>query len=157
MFPTRILLATDDSPGTGAAVETAAELARDTGSELYVMRSVSLEVERPYPALAAKERVGVMLEHRRLRALVALDEQVGAAEKLGGTVAGSYYREGKLDREAVRLADELGAGLIVTGGRELGWLRKTLAGVVPALGDAAESTLHRARRPVLVVRTWNQR
>ncbi len=153
MFPTRILLATDDSPGIEAAVETAVELAADTGSELYLLRSVSLEVERPYPALSAKERVEGMLENRKLRALVALDEQVGVVEKLGGSVAGSYYREGKLDREAVRLAEELGVGLIVTGGRGIGRLRKTLAGILPLLGDSAESTLHRARVPVLVVRT----
>ena len=153
MFPTRILLATDGSPGTEAAVETAVELATHTGSELHVMRSVSLVVERPYPALAAKDRVGSMLEHRKMLALVALDEQVGTAEKLGGSVAGSYYREGKLDKEAIRLAEELGAGLIVTGGRELGRLHKALARILPSLGDSAESTLHRSRRPVLVVRT----
>ncbi len=153
MFPTRILLATDGSAGTEAAVETAVELATDTGSELHVMRSVSLEIERPYPALAAKNSVGAMLEHRKVRALVALDEQVGAVEKLGGSVADSYYREGKMDREAVRLAEELEAGLIVTGGRELGTIWKTLARIAPSLGDSAERTLQRANLPVLVVRT----
>lgn len=153
MFPTRILLATNGSTGTEGAVEAAIELATDTGSELHVMRSVSLEIERPYPALYAKERIGAMLEQRKLRALVVLDEQVGAIEKVGGNVAGSYYREGRMDREAVRLAEELEAGLIVTGGRELGRLRKTLARTIPALGDPAERTLHRADLPVLVVRT----
>ncbi len=153
MFPTIILLATDGSPGAEAAVEAAAELATDTGSELHVMRSVSMAVGPPYAGLASKDQVGGMLEKRKLRAVVALDEQVGEIEKLGGRVAGSYYREGNLDKEAVRLAEELDAGLIVTGGQKLGKTWKALARIMPSLGDPAEQTLHRSPRPVLVVRT----
>ena len=94
MFPTRILLATGYSSGNQAAIEAAAtELAVGTGSELHVVRSVSLEIERPYPALSAKYSVGEILERRKLRALVALDEHVGLVEKLGGSVAGSYITE----------------------------------------------------------------
>ncbi|MGB3683980.1 MAG: universal stress protein [Rubrobacteraceae bacterium] len=152
MFPTRILLATDGSPGAEGAVEAAVELSTDTGSELHVLRSVSMVVEPPYARMATKDQVGGMLENRKLRAVVALDEQVGVVGKLGGEVADSYYREGKLDREAVRLAEELDAGLIVTGGREPGRAWKTLARILPFLGDPAERTLHRSRRPVLVVR-----
>ncbi|CAN5727541.1 hypothetical protein BH24ACT21_BH24ACT21_04640 [soil metagenome] len=153
MFPTKILLATDNSPGTQAATEAAAELAVDTESELYVMRSVSLEIGPPYPALATKDRVEELLERWKLRALVALDEQVGLVEKLRGSVAGSYYKEGRLDREAVRLGEELEVGLIVVGGRELGGIWKTLARFPPFFGNSAERTLDRARCPVLVIRT----
>ncbi len=153
MFPTRILLATDSSSGNRAAIEAAAELAVDTGSELHVMRSVSLEVERPYPGMVARDRVKEILEDRKLRALVALDEQVNLVEKLKGNVAGSYYREGRLDREAVRLGEELEVGLIVVGGRELGRSWRTLARILPFFGDSAERTLYRARCPVLVIRT----
>lgn len=153
MFPTKILLATDGSPGVEGAIETAVELATDTGSELYVMRSVSVVAEPPYAGMASKNQTGSMLENRKLRAVVALDEQVGVVGKLGGEVTDSYYREGKLDREALRLADELDAGLIVTGGRELGRTWKTLARILPFLGDPAERTLHRSSRPVLVIRT----
>ena len=153
MFPTKILLATNGSSGNQAAIEAAVELAIGTGSELHVVRSVSLEIERPYPALSAKDSVGEILERRKLRALVALDEHVGLVEKLGGSVAGSYYREGTLDREVVRLGEELEAGLIVVGGRELGGVWKTLARFVPFFEDLAYKIQHRARSPVLVIRS----
>ncbi len=153
MFPTRILLATDGSSGNPAATEAAAELAVGTGSELHVMRSVSLEIEPPYPALVTKARIEEILEHRKLRTLAALDEQVGFVEKLRGSVSESYYREGRLDREAVRLGEELEVGLIVVGGRELGGIWKALARLLPFFGDSAERTLYRACCPVLVIRT----
>lgn len=153
MFPTTVLLATDGSPGSEGAIEAAVELATDTGSELHVMRSVSMVVGPPYAGLTSNTQVGGMLEKRKLRAVVALDEQVGVVEKLGGKVAESYYREGKLDREAIRLAKELEAGLIVIGGREFGPFWKALARFVPVFEDSAYRIQHRARCPVLVVRS----
>ena len=153
MFPATILLATDGSPGAEGAVEAAVELATDTGSELHVMRSVSTVVGPPYAGLASKDQVDGMLEKRKLRAVVALDEQVGVVEKLGGRVAESYYREGNLDREAIRLGEELEAGLIVVGGRELGPFWKTLVRFVPIFEDPAYRIQHRARCPVLVIRS----
>ena len=152
MFPTKILLATGGSSDNQVAIETAAELAVGTGSELHVVRSVSLEIERPYTALSAKDSVGEILERRKLNALVTLDGQVGLVEKLGVDVAGSYYREGKLDREVIRLAEELEAGLIVVGGRAFGRVWKTLARFLPFFEDPAGRIQHRARCPVLVVR-----
>jgi nucleotide-binding universal stress UspA family protein len=43
--------------------------------------------------------------------------------------------------------------MIVVGGRELGGIWKTLVRLLPFFGDSAERTLHRARCPVLVIRT----
>lgn len=153
MFPTKILLATGGSSGDQTAIEAATELAVGTGSELHVVRCVSLDVGPPYSGLTSKEQVGGMLEKRKLCALVALDEQVGVAEKLGGRVTESYYREGKLDREAIRLGEELEAGLIVVGGREFGPFWKALVRFVPVFEDPAYRIQHRARCPVLVVRS----
>lgn len=152
MFPTKILLATSGSAGNQAATEAAAELASGTGSELHVMRSVSLEIGPPYPALAVRDSLGEILERRKLHALVSLDEQVALVEKLGVSVTDSYYREGKLDREAVRLGEELGAGLIVVGGRELGRVWKTFALFLTFFEDPALKIQRRAQCPVLVVR-----
>lgn len=152
MFPTKILLATGGSSGDQTAIEAATELAVGTGSELHVVRCVSLEIERPYPALSARYSVREILERRKLRALVALDEHAGLVRKLGGSVAGSYYREGKLDRETVRLGEEMEAGLIVVGGREFGRVWKAFARFLPFFEDHACKIQNRAHCPVLVIR-----
>lgn len=119
MYPTKILLATDGSKESAPAVRTAVELANATGSELHLAHAISTAPQRPYPRHFERAKSEDILQSKRVAALVLLDEKVKQAEKLGGTVADSYYREGDPVKEVLRLADELGAGLIVTGGRSL--------------------------------------
>jgi nucleotide-binding universal stress UspA family protein len=146
MFPTKILLAVDGSKETPSAVRTAVELAVATGSEVHVVHVVSTVPELPYPHLAAKERSEAILEWRKLKGLEFLDEQVRRiGDDLGVSVTASYYKEGRSERELLRLGKEIDAGLIVMGGRR----RRRLERVFGA--SIAEKVLRRADRPVLVV------
>ena len=128
------------------AAEAAVELANGTGSELHVVHVVSTAQEMPYPHPLAKERSEALLEARKLRGLTLLDKRVMWIEGLGGKVAGSYYREGKAEDEVIRLGEELEAGLVIVGGRKLGWLERAFADNLPG------RLLRRANRPVMVVR-----
>ena len=145
MFPTKILLAADASDEAYPAVEAAVELANGTGSELQVVFVVSTAPELPYPKFTARERNEAFLEHKRLGGLRLLEDQVRRVEEFGGSVAVSHYREGNREREVIQLAREIGAGLIVTGGRRRPWY-------VRIFGPGFSTRVHRkADRPVLVV------
>ena len=128
------------------AAEAAVELVSGTGSELHVVHVISTVQEMPYPRSFAKERTEAFLEARKLHALTLLDRRVAWIEKIGGKVAGSHYREGKLDEEVIRLSEELEVGLMITGDRKLGWFERAFA------RSFSERVLSRTNRPVLVVR-----
>lgn len=146
MFPTKILLAVDGSKQTPSAMQAAVELASGTGSEVHVVHVVSTAPELPYPHLAAKERSEALLEWKKLKGLEFLDEQVRRiGDDLGVSVAASYYREGRPEKELLRLGTEIDAGLIVVGGLR----RRRFERVFGA--NFAEKVLRRADRPVLVV------
>ena len=145
MFPAKILVATDGSDETVPAIEAAVELADGTGSELHVVYVVSTVPELPYPKFTARERNEAFLEQKRLGGLRLLEHQVRRVEELGGSVAVSHYREGNPEREVIQLGREIGAGLIVTGGRRRPWY-------VRIFGPGFSTRVHRkADRPVLVV------
>lgn len=145
MFPTKILVATDASDEASVAVEAAVELASGTGSELQVVFVVSTAPELPYPKFTARERNEAFMEQKRLGGLRLLEHQVRRVEELGGSVAASHYREGNPEREVVKLGREIGAGLIVTGGRRRPWF-------VRIFGPGFSTKVSRkADRPVLVV------
>jgi nucleotide-binding universal stress UspA family protein len=140
------LLAVDGARESFAAAEAAVELTNGTGSELHVVHAVSSVAELPYPHSHAKERSDALLEQKKLAGLMLLDERVRWIEKLGGSVAVSYYREGKPEDEVVRLAEEVDAGLVVVGNRVRGWIARML-------GESfSENVLRRLNCPVLVVR-----
>ncbi len=145
MFPTKILLAVDGSKETSSATRAAVELAGATGSEVHVVHVVSTVPELPYPHLAAKKRSEAILEWRTLKGLEVLDDQVKRIEEDLGVVAASYYREGRPERELLRLGREIDAGLIVIGGRRRTRLERIFGTSI------AEKVLRRADRPVLVV------
>ena len=128
------------------AAEAAVELVSGTGSELHAIHVISTAQEMPFPRYSAKERTEALLEAKRLRALTLLDRRVAWIEKIGGEVAGSHYREGKLDEEVIQLSEELDVGLVVMGDRKLGWFERAFA------RSLSERVLSRASRPVLVVR-----
>ena len=146
MFPTKILLAVDGSKETPSAVRAATELASGTGSEVHLVHVVSTVPELPYPHLSAKERREAILEWRKLKGLEFLDEQVRRiGDDLGVSVAASYYREGRPEKELLRLGAEIDAGLIMMGGRRRTRLERVFGTSI------SEKVLRRADRPVLVV------
>jgi nucleotide-binding universal stress UspA family protein len=113
-------LATDGSRESVPAVRTAVELAKGTGSELYVVHTVSTAPKSPYPHYWQIQQRNTVRDRKRLAALALLEEMIRQVEELGGIVAGSHYREGKPGEEVAQLAEEFEVGLIVAGGRELG-------------------------------------
>jgi nucleotide-binding universal stress UspA family protein len=149
IFPTTILLATDGSAEAQLAATTAADLARGTNSELhvvYVGHIPPVLYESPGAWALDPDLESRMGERAEEGARTKLDEQVQRLRAAGSEVAGAHTRLGRPDAEIVRLAEELGAGLIVLGSRGLGPLRRTL------LGGVSDSVVRHARCPVLVVR-----
>jgi nucleotide-binding universal stress UspA family protein len=134
IFPTKILLATDGSGDAELALSTAVDLANNNDSELHVVT-----VERGLPTEGSHEDEAAAQDAGQL-----LEEQ---AEKAGGTVAQTHLKKGERpDREILRLAEEIDAGLIVMGSKGLGEIEEAL------LGTVADSVVRHAHCPVLVVR-----
>ncbi len=86
-----------------------------------------------------------MREEAERAARERLDAEVEALG-LSGKVAGSHAPVGRPDAEIVRLAEEIGAGLVVLGSRGLGPIRRAL------VGSVSSSVVRHAHCPVLVVR-----
>ena len=154
IFPTKILLATDGSEEAQLALSTAVDQANSTNSELHV---VTVGPWNPDPAYATHE---VSLRRQTYEevseaigkeAQQTLDEQVKKIKEAGGSVQEAHLRRGRKDQEIVRVAEEIGAGLIVTGSRGLGGVRRAL------MGSVSDSVVRHAHCPVLVVRKEKQR
>ena len=79
IFPTRILLATDGSTEAELAAETASELAKRTGSELYVLHVLALPIDTQDPSSFEPEVRRRMEERTR----ATLGELVGGIESSG--------------------------------------------------------------------------
>ena len=149
IFPATILLATDGSEEAELAATTAADLAERTNSELHVVTVGHMPpvfYESPGAWALDPDLRGRMGGRAEEEARTKLDEQVQRVREAGGEVAGAHARLGRPDAEIVRLAEELGAGLIVLGSRGLGPLRSAL------MGSVSHSVVRHARCPVLVVR-----
>jgi nucleotide-binding universal stress UspA family protein len=149
IFPTKILLATDGSAEAQLAAATAADLAQGTNSELhvvYVGHMPPVFYESPGAWALDPDLQDRMGERAEEGTRTKLDEEVQRLRAAGGEVTGAHARVGRPDAEIVKLAEELGAGLIVLGSRGLGPLRRAL------LGSVSDSVVRHARCPVLVVR-----
>ena len=92
-----------------------------------------------------KERKHLDREAQRL-----LDAQVEQVRAAGGSAAQTHLRIGRIDKEIVAVAEEVGAGLIVVGSRGWGGMRRTL------MGSVSDSVVRHAHCPVLVVRKEKQ-
>jgi len=147
MFPMKILLATDGSEEAANAARMAAALSEKTGSELHVVYVEPLP--HPYALSEATIYYPEMRDEVRQTANQEAREKLAAeVEKIEATcgVAGSHARIGHPDAEISRLAEEIGACLIVIGSRGLGPVRRLL------LGSVSSSVVRHAHGPVLVVR-----
>ncbi len=144
IFPTKILLSTDGSSEAVLASRTAAELAESTGSELHVVFVLPTRAPFEYEAMGFAiegPHEEVKQEGRR-----RLDEYVSQIEEAGGAVAEAHFRMGQPADQIVRLAEELGMGMIVMGSRGHGGVRRSL------LGSVSDSVVRHAHCPVTVVR-----
>ncbi len=144
----RILLATDGSPEAERALGTAATLAEKLGAGLHL---VSVEpmpdpLSWPEARIMSPELRGDIRERAEDAARKTLE---GQAEKLGEMdveVSGVHAVAGRPDTEIVRVAEEVGAGLVVIGSRGLGPVRRAV------MGSVSLSVVHHSHCSVLVVR-----
>lgn len=146
IFPTKILLATDGSEEATPAVNTAADIAQKTDSQLHVVYvGPSLEYVGMGPPLIADVPAPTQ-EQLSAEARELLDAEVEQIRAAGGAVAQAHLGLGAPDQEIVELAEKLGAGLIVIGSRGRGGIRRAL------MGSVSDSVVRHAHCPVLVVR-----
>jgi nucleotide-binding universal stress UspA family protein len=151
IFPTKILLATDDSQDALLARTTAVDMATTTDSELHVVCIASglppCEGYRFH-----EDRIPEVVEQLRKRAQIILDEQVQKIECDGGDVAQKHLKiadligEHNRAQQVLRVAEDIEAGLIVMGTRERGGVRRAL------MGSVCNSVVRHAHCPVLVAR-----
>jgi len=146
IFPTKILLATDGSEEARQATQAAAELSKETGSEVHIAYVLPSPTELRGHHLYSQEVMQSVLEQAEGEANSFLEEQAKQLGVSGGKVAETHLRAGEPDKEIVRLSEELGVGTIVIGSRGLGALRKAL------MGGVSESVVRHAHCPVFVVR-----
>jgi nucleotide-binding universal stress UspA family protein len=146
IFPTKILLATDGSEEARLAAQAAAELSKDTGSEVHVAYVVPSPAELRGHHLYSEEVMRSVLERAEGEARALLDEQAERIRSGGGKVAETHLRTGRPDKEIVRLSEDLEAGTIVIGSRGLGALSRAL------MGGVSDSVVKHAHCPVFVVR-----
>ena len=147
IFPTKILLATDASEEAEMDATTAINLAKNTHSELHI-----LTVGPGYPAYDV--RIPEVAEELRRQAQEILDEQAKKIEQAGGEVAQAHLRlaehhpgfEHHPSDDVVRVAEEVGAGLVVLGSWGLGGMRRAL------MGSVSDSVVRHAHCPVFMVR-----
>jgi nucleotide-binding universal stress UspA family protein len=149
MSTTRILLASDGSEEAAKAARTAIELSGKLGAELhlvYVGHMPSVFYESPGLWALDPNLQSEMEERMEEGAITRLEDEVQSIKEVGGKVAQAHAKVGRPDAEIVKLAEELGADLIVVGSRGFGPLKRVL------MGSVSESVLHHAHTSVLVAR-----
>lgn len=140
IFPTRILLATDGFQEAQQAAGLAVEIAKSTDSELHVVHVEDV------PVMAEAYAMPDAQPENEQAARELLDEQAEAMEEAGAAIVERHLRAGRPADEIIDLAEEVGAGLIVTGSRGGGGLQRLL------MGSVSETVVRYAHCPVLVVR-----
>jgi nucleotide-binding universal stress UspA family protein len=146
IFPTKILLATDGSEEARQATQAAAELSKDTGSEVHVTYVLPSPRELRGHHTYSRDVMRSVLEQAEGEARSFLEAQAKQVGESGGKVAETHLRTGEPDKEIVKLSEELGAGTIVIGSRGLGAVSRAL------MGGVSESVVRHAHCPVFVVR-----
>jgi nucleotide-binding universal stress UspA family protein len=145
IFPTTILLATDGSEEAQLAATTAADLAEKTNSELHLASVGAGLHQLPWLPNYPGPYEDALWEQRR-HAQEVLNQQLKSIEESGGVVNKTHLREGLAEEEIVKLAEEIGAGLIVLGSRGYGRLSRAL------LGSVSDAVVRHAHCPVTIVR-----
>ena len=127
------------------AARTAVDIADNTNSELHVVY-VGEEYGYPIYAVPEYEYARTIQENLEQEVRKLLDAEVEQVKAAGGTVVGAHFGMGRPDEEIVKLAEEIGAGLIVMGSRGRGGVRRSL------MGSVSDSVVRHAHCPVMVVR-----
>jgi len=150
--PGKVILAYDGSKQASAAASVAAEVANVTGSELHLLHVVESEPYSPpfadvsYEEAKAWEAREPSLERDNERIRSFVEGQAQRMEAQGARVAEAQLSFGRPDKEIVRHAEDLDAGLVVVGNRGRGGIRRAL------MGSVCDSVVRHAHCPVMVVR-----
>lgn len=141
-----VLVATDFSPASDEALVEADRFARALGGPLVVLHvmPVTTGVNILFPQAVEPESLGAAALEERI--LVALTERVAAKTGRSGQDVALRLETGAVDATIVRIAEELGAGLVVVGSHGAGGLGRRV------LGSVADRVLRHAHCPVLVAR-----
>lgn len=135
-------MAASDARDAAPAVRAAVDLCEKVGAELHVARVVRALPPHVYSDKRPEEYEDVYAQQVE-DTLGEIARPIGEA---GGKAAGAYLRVGDAAREILRLAEEIGAGLIVLGGRDRGPIERLVGGGV------REALIARPSIPVLVAR-----
>jgi nucleotide-binding universal stress UspA family protein len=146
VFPTTILLATDGSEEAALALETASELSKSTGSEVHLVYVLPTPAQLIGHHLLSGEARESAIAGAERDAETFLKEQAEKVASNGGKLAETHLRMGDPDKEILRTAEAIGAGLIVIGSRGLGAITRML------VGSVSDSVVRHAHCPVFVVR-----
>jgi nucleotide-binding universal stress UspA family protein len=146
IFPTKILLAIDDTEEVEPATRRAIDLADTADSELHVVYVGQLPnfLMNDPDIMGFYRKLYDDIEQESLEILWRLTWEVKAA---GGDVAGAHLRMGNVAEEIVELAKEVQADLIVMGSRGQGGLRRAIEGSI------SDVVVRRAACAVMTVRT----
>ncbi len=105
-----IICAIRGGPASRSTIAEAIELAKKTGEPLYFLYVVNLD----FMASSSTGRVQTISEEmRQMGEFILLMAQAQAAEK--GVEAQAVIRDGKVDEEIVRIAQEIGVHYVVLG------------------------------------------
>lgn len=137
-LPEKVLLAVDGSKDSEFAARVAADLCRRSGAELQIVHAWQY-IHSPH--LQAYIRFELERWGREI-----LDAQVKLIEEAGGRVAKTHLVMGRASEVILHVAGEIGADLIVLGGRGTNPIERLL------LGSVSEGVVYHATQPVLVVR-----
>ncbi len=144
-FPTKVLLATDGSEDAALAARAAADISKETGSELHVVHVLPQFPRYAYPGVTP-DIYSYVLDKTLREARDLLDEQVERIKDSGARVTESHVRRGPTADEVLDLAENLEASLIVVGSRGLGSIKRLV------VGSVSEAIVHGTLYPVLVLR-----
>jgi nucleotide-binding universal stress UspA family protein len=151
VFPTKILVATDGSKDAEFAARSTVSFANMTDSEVHIVTVaddpyLATDYTLQFPEAAERHRREIRDEVQEM-----LNGQVERVQEAGVRVAQTHLRVGRADDEIVSLAEEMGAGLIVTGSRGQGSIKRAL------MGSVSSSVVHHAHCAVMVVRPQKER
>jgi nucleotide-binding universal stress UspA family protein len=145
MFNGNVLVATDGSPISERAVETAAQLAAQVGASLTVVT-----VEAPYPYSAVGESSAIAGADYQAKVGAAASARLARAKEIAAAAGvdcrTSLQEASDVYRGVMAAAEQTGAGLLVVASHG----RRGLSALM--LGSETQKLLAHTTVPVLVVR-----
>ena len=145
MFNGNVLVATDGSPISERAVETAAQLAARVGARLTVVT-----VEAPYPYSAVGESSAIAGADYQAKVGAAASARLARAKEIAAAAGvecqTSLQEASDVYRGVIAAAEQTGAGLLVVASQG----RRGLSALM--LGSETQKLLAHTSVPVLVVR-----